>query len=117
MKKIIILILLSIFFISCKNSTKPKIENKYWVKYEVIGTKALVITIANEAGGTSQFTDVKLPWSYEMPHSMPKGTFVYVSAQNAGSGDITVIIYRAGSIFKKAKSSGEYAIAEASGEL
>ena len=87
------------------------------VEYTVTGTTTLVdITIENEDGGTSQFSDVSVPWSYEFQGN--SGDFVYVSAQNQlDTGSVTVKIYTDGSVFKTSTSVGAYVIATASGLL
>lgn len=114
----VIFILFSFFLISCSDVLNPE-ETKYSVKYAVTGTaKKVSITIENENGGTSQFSDVSVPWSYTFPVKKKPGTFVYVSAQNEGSsGSVTVKIYRDGKVFKSSTSSGAYVIATASGTL
>jgi len=92
-------------------------EVVYQVKYEVTGTaKTVFVTYVNESGGTSQESNVSLPWSYTF--TAKPGDFVYISAQNEGeTGSVTVTIYKNGSIFKTSTSSGAYVIAEASGSL
>jgi hypothetical protein len=51
------------------------------VEYRVQGTAQTVdITIENEGGGVSQYSDVEIPWVYSGKFS--RGAFVYVSAQN-----------------------------------
>jgi len=74
-------------------------DGNYYVKYSVTGTASTVnITIENESGGTSQYSDVTLPWEYSFKAYAGTGTydylFVYVSAQNQGSsGSVTATIY------------------------
>ena len=84
------------------------------VEYTVTGTTTTVnITIANEDGGTSQFFNVTIPWSYEFQGR--KGDLVSVSAHNLqASGSVTVKIYTDGSVFKTSTSD---VIATASGLL
>lgn len=70
----------------------------------------------NAEGGTSQYSDVAVPWSTSF--SSNKGNFVYISAQNQGqSGTVTVSIISNGTTFKTSTSSGAYVIATASGSL
>ncbi|MEX2444447.1 MAG: hypothetical protein WD492_12630 [Alkalispirochaeta sp.] len=72
------------------------------------------VTIENEGGGVSQFSDVPVPWGYEA--GFPRESFVYVSAQNQGySGSVTVEIYTDGDLFKRSTSEGAFVIARASG--
>ncbi len=119
MKKLIsIIFIFSFLLFSCSNPTEPE-EKTYSVKYEVTGTARIVsITIENEGGGISQFSDVSVPWTYSFPNKKKEGTFVYVSAQNQGdTGTVTATIYRDGKVFKTSTSSGAYVIATASGTL
>jgi len=87
------------------------------VEYRVTGSAQTVdITISNEGGGTSQFADQPVPWSYEFEGE--EDDFVYVSAQNQGeTGTVTATIYKDGKKFKNSTSSGAYVIATASGSL
>ncbi len=88
------------------------------VVYEVSGSAARIgcITIENQEGGTSQYTDVIPPWTMDL--SMYRGAFVYVSAQNGTStGTVTAIIYVDDTVFKTSTSSGAYVIASAYGTL
>lgn len=86
------------------------------VEYRVSGVaEAYLITIEGASGTTLQFSDVQLPWSYEI-FSINRGGFVYVSAQNAKrKGCITVQIYKDGQLYRNATSCGAYVIATASG--
>ena len=87
------------------------------VEYKVTGTASEVdVTYENEDGGTSQQSNVSVPWSYSFTGD--PGDFVYISAQNQGeSGSVTVTIYTDGDKFKSSTSSGAYVIATASGSL
>jgi len=121
MKKFLFLFILMVsILIGCRedpyNDTSS--EPTYFdVKYEVTGTTSKVdITIENESGGTSQFSDVSVPWIYEFRRI--SGSFVYLSAQNQlSSGSVTVTIYKNGNVFKSSSSSGAYVIATAYGTL
>ena len=114
MKKIIIFLLILFLLISCESLTEPKEKD---IKYEITGTAEKVdITIENSEGGTSQYSDKGLPWTYTF--SAPKGTWVYCSAQNCGrSGSVQVTIYINGKYFKSSYSQGAYVIATASGDI
>ena len=119
MKKLIpIIFIFSFLLFSCSNPTEPK-EKSYSVKYEVTGSaKKVSITIENDNGGTSQFSDVSVPWTYNFADRKKEGTFVYVAAQNQGeTGTVTTTIYKDGKVFKTSTSSGAYVIATASGML
>lgn len=110
-------ILLFSFFVGCSESpTEPEIKN-YEVKYEISGTATTVdITYTNSTGGTSQLSDVSVPWT--LTFRRDEGEFVYVSAQNQNdTGSVTATIYRDGSTLQTSTSSGAYVIATASGSL
>ena len=79
---------------------------EYSVEYRVTGTAQKVsVTIENKDGGTSQFSDVSIPWSYKF--NSKYDTWVYCSAQNQGeSGTVIVTIYVNNIIFKQSTSSG-----------
>ena len=88
------------------------------VVYEVTGSASLIfcITIENQDGGTSQYTDIVPPWTMNL--SMYSGDFVYVSAQNGtDTGTVTATIYVDGAVFKTSTSDGSYVIASAYGTL
>lgn len=92
------------------------------IKYEVTGTASSVdLTIENKGGGTSQFSNVSLPWKYEFTKQKNDEydfVFLYVSAQNNGSfGTVTSTIYVDGDSWKSSTSSGSYVVATASGSL
>ena len=116
--KYLLIIILSLSFFSCDSPTESK-EKLFSVKYEISGSvNKVFITIENENGGTSQFSAISVPWTYTFSSRKPKGTFVYVSAQNQGeTGTVTVTIYRDGTVFKTSSSTGAYVIATASGSL
>jgi hypothetical protein len=85
------------------------------VSYSVSGTAEMVdVTLSNPSGGTEQYTDRILPYTYTF--SSYEGDFLYISAQNQGSsGTVTTKIIVDGSTFKESTSSGAYVIASASG--
>jgi hypothetical protein len=93
----------------------------YTVKYEITGTASSVdITMENAGGNTEQLDDVPLPWSQSFTITLEQHEhfFAYVSAQNQGTtGTVTAKIYKDGSEFKTATSSGAYVIASASGSI
>ena len=85
------------------------------VAYTVTGHRAGTITYQNGDGNASQVTDTtKLPWTVSF--TVPAGTegFLYVSAQNAGSGTIGCSISVNGQVVKQNSSTGMYAIVECS---
>jgi hypothetical protein len=93
------------------------------IKYEVTGTASSVsITLTNPNGGMEQYSNAKLPGSYEFSIPIQRGSFNYyhamISAQNNGSkGDVTVTIYVNGKKFRTATSRGAYVIASADGAV
>ena len=107
---IVIILVLLLDFSSC-DFLLPEVE------YRVTGTALTVdLTIENEDGGTSQYSDQSLPWSYS--YTGRTDNFVYVSAQNQGAtGTVTATIYIDGDVFKTSTSSGAYVIATASGSI
>lgn len=112
-KTIILIALLVLATASCDNPLDSSIK----VKYKVTGTADTVdVTYENADGGTSQESDVDVPWSYSFTGE--PGDFVYISAQNQGqTGTVTVTIYTDGDVFKTSTSEGAYVIATASGSL
>jgi hypothetical protein len=92
-------------------------QYNFKVQYRISGTASSVfVTLNNESGGTSQYSKVKLPVTYDYKKFNDK--FVYVSAQNEGaSGSVTVEIYYKDKLLKKSTSEGEYVIATASGSI
>jgi hypothetical protein len=124
MKKILVIVVLIIsLLIGCPSVTEDQYDvpvvKRTEVEYRVTCSAApylVDITIENEDGGVSQFSDVVAPWSYSFTAS--KNDFVYVSAQNQqSSGTITASIYTDGNLFKTSTSSGAYVIATAYGSI
>jgi hypothetical protein len=93
MKRFFVFFVAVLAIIGCDDSTNPD-SKTYDVSYRVSGTAPSVnITMTNQSGGTSQFSDVSLPWSHSF--SGKSGDFVYLSAQNQGQyGTVTVKILR-----------------------
>ena len=92
----------------------------YLVSYEVTGTaESVSVTYTNRDGGTSQESNVDLPWSCPPVFCPSKiGDWLYISAQNNGDyGSVTTKIYVDGELFKKSTSYGAYVIATSSGFL
>jgi hypothetical protein len=103
-----------------KNIDKNNPATVEYIKviYEVIGLKAISITIQN-GNGTSQFSDIELPWKYEV--NMKKGSFLSISAQNGdNNGFITVRIYqgeRSITNCVESRSEGRFVVASVSDTL
>ncbi|MBA7669777.1 hypothetical protein ES703_77911 [subsurface metagenome] len=117
MKYLSLFLILFLLCLSCE-LTGPSGPTIYNVEYEVTGfpPNKVDVTFENESGGTSQYSNVSIPWSYSFERE--EGEFVYISAQNQGeSGSITVTIYKNNNILKSSTSSGAYVIATASGTL
>ncbi len=71
-------------------------------------------TYATADGGTAQ-RDFGNGFVYETDY-VARDTFLYISAQNqCRRGDVTVRIYKRGSVYRETTSSGAYVIATASG--
>jgi hypothetical protein len=87
------------------------------VTYEIIGkSKASNITYNSDGGGSmAQENNVKLPWRKEI--TIERGFAIpTLTAQNAGSGELTCRISVDGQAVKEAKSSGQYAVVSCASE-
>ena len=84
------------------------------VYYKGTGTaRAVNITLSNAQGGTEQYSNIAVPFSFAY-NNFPSN-FMYLSAQNQGeSGSITVESYLNGNLIKRSSSSGAYVISTAS---
>ena len=86
------------------------------VTYRVTGTANTVrLTYENASGNTEQKDPVRVPWT--ATYTMPRGAFVYISAQNNGntSGSVVCEILVNGVVIEQAESSGKYVIASCRG--
>lgn len=99
---------------SINESNGPVSHN---VEYRVTGTAPTIdVTLSNATGGTEQYSDRGLPYSYSFMGV--SGKFIYISAQNNGqTGSVTSAIYINGNLYKTATSSGAYVIATSSGSI
>jgi hypothetical protein len=100
---------------SSPTSAPATISDTDTVTYSITGRSAGTITYENAGGDTSQLTDTtRLPWTVSF--TVPAGTegFLYVSAQNAGSGTIGCSISVNGQVQKQNTSTGTYAIVDCS---
>jgi hypothetical protein len=87
------------------------------VRYEVTGTAARVnVGYENANGGTSENTNVSLPWSHEWSGAK-SGDFLWVWAEIAspGGGSITVTIRKNGGVLKSETVSGPGASVDVAG--
>ncbi len=122
MKKLIVLLAI-LTIAGCQKQSLPDIAGPTIlgpvnVEYRVTGSTATAdVTYQNSSEGTSQQSGVSIPWSYSFTKSTEM--FLYISAQKDGnpSTDVTVTIYKNGSVFKTSTSSGAYVIADAYGDL
>lgn len=100
----------------------------YNVKYVVSGNSSRVdLTIKNEHGGTSQYSDRNVPWEYEFSVKTTKSdsAFLYLSAQSNDPTSKTVIteifvkksFENDYSLFKTSTSNGTYVISTSSGSV
>jgi len=112
MKRIIILLAVSlVFFISSCDIGDTVYEKSTW-KYEVTGTALTVnITMNNKNGNTVRYSSINIPWSVSFNRYNMYSFSAYISAQNNNhSGNIIVKIYRNGKEVKSATGSGAHAI-------
>jgi hypothetical protein len=85
------------------------------ITYKLDGTASSAsITIENESGGTEQHV-VSVPWVKEFQAA--QGRYVYLSAQNQGSGQLEATIYVDGQPLQSAQTTERYGIASASGSV
>ena len=86
------------------------------ITYEVDGSAERATVVYNTPHGSSQATNVALPWAFAFsaePHD-----YLYVSAQVIrGEGEVTVTIRKGTSNWKSSTTTGLSSIAIASGEL
>ena len=82
------------------------------ITYRVTGNGSADLTLENASGNTEQLT-APLPWSRTFISS--PGSFVYISAQLNGTGNVQCDILSNGTVIETATSSGEYVIADCSG--
>ena len=101
---------------STYNYETPSYLKTYTVTYRVEGWEweTVDITMENQYGGTSQYTNQRLPFVYHL-YGMHEGDFVYISAQVNGDACIEAQIYLDDILVKKSQSCGEYVIATCSG--
>ena len=93
------------------------VQSNIGVRYVITGdkTQGASITLENDTGGTEQ-GDFKVPYCNTLT-SFNSGDFLYISAQNLGSGEITCQIYAYSKVIAQATSNGQYAIATCSTSL
>jgi len=101
-------------------------KSSYSVQYEIKSAlnQKFSVTYSNEGGGTSQLNGVSadVPVGqdgvWRMKLTVPKGSSLYISAQNQeDSGVFLVSIYVDGIAVKQSLSDGAYAIATCSYQL
>ena len=101
------LVLLMFVTIGCDAITP---ETKTTIRYEVSGTyETANIRYDNGEGGTDDYNDVPLPWSKTV--EVGKDDLIQLSAHpdwDAGSGSITVEIFREGRSIESSTSNGDF---------
>jgi len=90
----------------------------YTVTYKIDGPPGhtVDVTMENQDGGTSQYTDEPLPFTYKL-YGMREGDFVYISGQVNDNACIIAEIYLDDVRVKHSQSCGEYVIATCSGRI
>lgn len=98
--------------LSC--SGKNPLTGSGTVLYRVTGTATRAdLTFASSGGGTSQQSNVALPWTTSI--AAHDGDFLYISAQNDGqTGCVHVEILSGSKTLNDAQSCGAFVIATAS---
>ncbi len=111
--RVFISILFLCLALACSNPFDTSIE----IRYEVSGSAQLAnVTYENGSGGTSQMTNIALPWSHTF--SVEPNEYVYLYAQSqCETGSITVTIFKDGDVFRRATSEGSFVAASVSGDL
>ena len=107
--------LIQIILVGCEPDCWTEIKYAdYTIKYEVTGSASSVsLTFENSDGGTSQLSNISIPWSYSYTASYD--TWAYCSAQNqSDNGSVTVKIYIDDVKNKESTSSGANVISTAS---
>ena len=86
------------------------------ITYEVSGSAQRATVVYNTPHGSSQATNVALPWAFAF--SAEARDFLYVSAQVIrGDGGLTVTIRKGTSNWKSSTATGLASVATASGAL
>jgi hypothetical protein len=86
------------------------------ITYVVIGSAQRATVVYNTPHGSSQATNVALPWAFAFG-AEPKD-YLYVSAQVVrGDGEVTVTIRKGASNWRSATATGLASVATASGPL
>lgn len=88
------------------------------VTYTLEGSgKATTVTYnVGSVGGVSQQSEVALPWTKEVQFAEGSFRVAALSAQNAGSGDLTCRITIDGKVVREVTSSGRYAVVSCASE-
>lgn len=98
-------------FAGCQSPLRPS-----EITYEVTGSAERATIAYNTPYGSSQATNVALPWVFAF--SAEHQAFLSLSAQVVrGDGTVTVTIRRDSSYWKGATASGTASVATASGSL
>jgi ABC-type glycerol-3-phosphate transport system substrate-binding protein len=113
-RRITVFALLFCLLLAVACSGKNPLTGSGTVTYRVTGsTSRADVTYANSSDGTSQQSNVTVPWSY--PRASESGDFLYISAQNAeSSGCVQVEIISGDDVLESSQSCGAFVIATAS---
>ena len=111
--KVFCFILFLCLAVACSNPFDTSID----IRYEVSGSAQLAnVTYENGSGGTSQMTNIALPWSHTFSGEPDEYVYLYAHSQSE-TGSITVTIYKDGDVFRRATSEGAFVAASVSGNL
>lgn len=98
------------------NQDVSPLDTSHDIVYQLGGTADTAdITVSAGDGGTSQQQGVDVPLTNKngtagLRYTVGAGTFLYLSAQNNGSGTLTCEIREDGVVVASQQSSGEYSI-------
>ena len=110
-RKALLVIAIAISFVGCESQVSP--SN---ITYEVMGSAERATIVYNTPHGSSQATNVALPWAFAF--SAESRDYLYVSAQVVrGEGGVTVTIRKGTANWKSAMATGLSSVATASGPL
>lgn len=108
MRRLFGIVAITLLLVGCSSPTRS-------CQIKVSGT-ATEANITYIIGGSQSQSDQKLPWSHNFQHSDPYQP-ISVSAQNKGTGTITVEIIADGKVLKSGNATNEYGVATAAATL
>ena len=121
MRPIVAAVIVAAALAGCSSTAPASRTTPVQVKYEVEGTASSVDITIETPSGTSQGSDKSVPLRTDAGNgitlSFPRGSFVYISAQNQGEdGTVTCRITVDGEVVSENTSSGAYSIATCDGQ-